>query len=169
MFNEGSGEQEFKLLEAAKLLMFRTAVNLYEDMISDKNLPVFTFLLFARDTSENLESFLKNHLNKVGDSGGLEQVSATGWGPLGLPVFFVCVFVAVIIFSPSFQLSLLLNISYVNIRLYFIFPSFLFFYLFSFFLRFFFFVFFFQCLTYFSRCLYLFGFLSAILSFGCGH
>ena len=168
MFNEGSGEQEFKLLEAAKLLMFRTAVNLYEDMISDKNLPVFTFLLFARDTSENLESFLKNHLNKVGDSGGLEQVSATGWGPLGLPVFFVCVFVAVIIFSPSFQLSLLLNISckYKTLFYYSFLP---FFYLFSFFLRFFFFVFFFQCLTYFSRCLYLFGFLSATLSFGCGH
>lgn len=94
MFNEDSGEQEFKLLEAAKLLMFRTAVNLYEDMISDKNLPVFTFLLFARDTSENLESFLKNHLNKVGDSGGLEQVSATGPFCVCFCFFLFCLFLS---------------------------------------------------------------------------
>jgi ubiquitin thioesterase otulin len=43
-------------------------------MEQGNDVPVFAWLMFARDTSENMSSFVRNHLNQVGDSGGLEQV-----------------------------------------------------------------------------------------------
>lgn len=43
-------------------------------MDDGEDVPIFSHLLFARDTSETVADFLKNHLNAVGDSGGLEQV-----------------------------------------------------------------------------------------------
>lgn len=56
--------------------MFLSAVDLYNKNISGEEVPVFVWLLYARDTSETPLQFLTNHLNKCGDTGGLEQVGA---------------------------------------------------------------------------------------------
>ncbi|KAJ8279466.1 hypothetical protein COCON_G00065320 [Conger conger] len=68
------GEEEHALLEAVKLLMLSSAVELYQRMGRDEEVPVFCWLLFARDDSESPGAFLANHLSHVGFSGGLEQV-----------------------------------------------------------------------------------------------
>ncbi|XP_076868358.1 uncharacterized protein LOC143519128 isoform X2 [Brachyhypopomus gauderio] len=68
------GEEEYGLLEALKLLMLARAVDLYEQMQAGQDVPVFCWLLFARDTSENPRTFLTNHLSQVGFGGGVEQV-----------------------------------------------------------------------------------------------
>ena len=39
-----------------------------------QTVPLFAMLLFARDTSSTPRDLMTNHLNHVGDSGGLEQV-----------------------------------------------------------------------------------------------
>eukprot|EP00105_Crassostrea_gigas_P027641 XP_011449054.1 PREDICTED: uncharacterized protein LOC105343394 isoform X2 [Crassostrea gigas] len=65
---------DLQCMEAIKLLMFLEAHSLYEASQKGDDVPVFVWLLFARDTSENPESLLKNHINPVGDSGGLEQI-----------------------------------------------------------------------------------------------
>ncbi|XP_041103143.1 ubiquitin thioesterase otulin-like [Polyodon spathula] len=67
-------EEEYSLLEAVKLLMLNTAIELHNDMQLDKDVPIFCWLLFARDSSDTPSAFLSNHLNQVGFSGGLEQV-----------------------------------------------------------------------------------------------
>uniref|UniRef100_A0A8C4RQR4 OTU deubiquitinase with linear linkage specificity n=1 Tax=Erpetoichthys calabaricus TaxID=27687 RepID=A0A8C4RQR4_ERPCA len=69
-----NGDEENSLLEAIKFLMLGTAIELYNNMQQDKEVPLFCWLLFARDTSKTPCSFLINHLNHVGLSGGLEQV-----------------------------------------------------------------------------------------------
>ena len=68
-------EEEITLLEAMKLLMFLSAVELYQRNITGDEVPVFVWLMYARDTSETPAQLLRNHINKCGDSGGLEQVS----------------------------------------------------------------------------------------------
>ena len=65
---------DLQLMEGVKLLMALSAVQLYGDMEQGKDVPVFAWLLFARDSSENVPSFVRNHLNRVGNAGGLEQV-----------------------------------------------------------------------------------------------
>lgn len=67
-------EDEYRLYEAVKFLMLRTAVDLYNANENGVEVPVFSWLLFARNTSNNPCEFMKNHLNQVGHSGGLEQV-----------------------------------------------------------------------------------------------
>ncbi|KAK1173947.1 ubiquitin thioesterase otulin isoform X1 [Acipenser oxyrinchus oxyrinchus] len=67
-------EEEHSLLEAVKLLMLNTAIELYNDIQQEKDVPIFCWLLFARDSSDTPCTFLSNHLNQVGFSGGLEQV-----------------------------------------------------------------------------------------------
>ncbi|XP_018422881.1 PREDICTED: ubiquitin thioesterase otulin [Nanorana parkeri] len=67
-------EDEYCLYEAVKFLMLRTAVDLYNANENGLEVPVFSWLLFARNTSNNPCEFMKNHLNQVGHSGGLEQV-----------------------------------------------------------------------------------------------
>ncbi|XP_073486961.1 ubiquitin thioesterase otulin isoform X1 [Aquarana catesbeiana] len=67
-------EEEYCLYEAVKFLMLRTAVDLYNANENGVEVPVFSWLLFARNTSNNPCEFMKNHLNQVGHSGGLEQV-----------------------------------------------------------------------------------------------
>ena len=67
--------EEFKILEATKLLMFDVAVQLHRRMNSGKDVPIFAMLLFARDSSDSPRGLLTNHLNRTGDTGGLEQVS----------------------------------------------------------------------------------------------
>ena len=74
LFNSGS-PAEIKLFEAMKLLMLDAAVDLYNLQSRDEEVPVFAWLLFARDTSENPEALMLNHLNPAGSTGGLEQVS----------------------------------------------------------------------------------------------
>ncbi|XP_077348154.1 ubiquitin thioesterase otulin isoform X2 [Lithobates pipiens] len=67
-------EEEYCFYEAVKFLMLRTAVDLYNANENGMEVPVFSWLLFARNTSNNPCEFMKNHLNQVGHSGGLEQV-----------------------------------------------------------------------------------------------
>ncbi|XP_056155140.1 uncharacterized protein LOC130129577 [Lampris incognitus] len=67
-------EEELGLLEALKLLMLGQAVELHSRMQTGGDVPVFCWLLFARDSSECPRTFLSNHLCHVGFSGGLEQV-----------------------------------------------------------------------------------------------
>ncbi|XP_053198811.1 ubiquitin thioesterase otulin [Scomber japonicus] len=68
------GEEELGLLEALKLLMLSRAVELHGFMKADEDVPLFCWLLFARDSSDCPRSFLSNHLSHVGLSAGLEQV-----------------------------------------------------------------------------------------------
>ncbi|KAM9331916.1 uncharacterized protein KZ484_017155 [Pholidichthys leucotaenia] len=68
------GEEELGLLEALKLLMLGRAVELHGRMQGGEDVPLFCWLLFARDSSDSLHSFLANHLSHVGLSAGLEQV-----------------------------------------------------------------------------------------------
>ena len=75
LFNSGSNA-EIKLFEALKLMMLKTAVDLHQFQSRGEDVPVFAWLLFARDSSENPESLMMNHLNLAGNTGGLEQVSA---------------------------------------------------------------------------------------------
>ncbi|XP_075442049.1 ubiquitin thioesterase otulin isoform X2 [Ascaphus truei] len=67
-------EEEYCLYEAVKFLMLKTAIDLYNANDEGKEVPVFSWLLFARNTSSSPCEFLKNHLNQVGHTGGLEQV-----------------------------------------------------------------------------------------------
>ncbi|KAL7840568.1 hypothetical protein AOLI_G00258910 [Acnodon oligacanthus] len=67
-------EEEYGLLEVLKFLMLARAVELHGKMQAGEEVPVFCWLLFARDTSENPKTLLSNHLSQVGFSGGLEQV-----------------------------------------------------------------------------------------------
>ncbi|KAM6412305.1 ubiquitin thioesterase otulin [Pluvialis apricaria] len=67
-------EEEYSLYEALKFLMLNTAIELYNDDKNGRRVPVFSWLLFARDTSSNPYQLMHNHLNHIGHSGGLEQV-----------------------------------------------------------------------------------------------
>ncbi|KAG5841849.1 hypothetical protein ANANG_G00171370, partial [Anguilla anguilla] len=71
---EEEEEEEYALLEALKFLMLRTACQLHARMLQGADVPVFCWLLFARDSSPCPRLFLTNHLRHVGVSGGLEQV-----------------------------------------------------------------------------------------------
>lgn len=68
-------EEEYSLYEAVKFLMLNRAIELYDDKEKGKEVPFFSVLLFARDTSNDPGQLLRNHLNQVGHTGGLEQVS----------------------------------------------------------------------------------------------
>lgn len=68
-------EEEYSLYEAVKFLMLNRAIELYNDKEKGKEVPFFSVLLFARDTSNDPGQLLRNHLNQVGHTGGLEQVS----------------------------------------------------------------------------------------------
>ncbi|CAB3386197.1 Hypothetical predicted protein [Cloeon dipterum] len=66
---------DLHLLEAVKLHMMATALKIHEQSVTcPDELPLFAMLMFARDTSENPRDFMNNHLQVVGNSGGLEQV-----------------------------------------------------------------------------------------------
>nr|XP_039263690.1 ubiquitin thioesterase otulin-like [Styela clava] len=72
-FNSGNSD-EILLFEAIKLLMLYSAVLIHDCMKAGKEIPDYGMLLFARDTSETPEQLMKQHLNTVGDTGGLEQI-----------------------------------------------------------------------------------------------
>lgn len=65
-----------KLCEAVKLHMLATALDLHIGNNNGDNVPLFSMIMFARHTSLTPRDFVKNHLNLVGDTAGLEQVSA---------------------------------------------------------------------------------------------
>ncbi|MED6245033.1 hypothetical protein ATANTOWER_030003 [Ataeniobius toweri] len=67
-------EEELGMLEALKLLMLGRASELHDRMQVGEDVPLFCWLLFARDSSGCPRSFLSNHLRHVGLSAGLEQV-----------------------------------------------------------------------------------------------
>ncbi|XP_048795440.1 ubiquitin thioesterase otulin [Lagopus muta] len=67
-------EEEYSLYEALKFLMLNTAIQLYNDEKNGRRVPIFSWLLFVRDTSSNPCQLMHNHLNQIGHSGGLEQV-----------------------------------------------------------------------------------------------
>ncbi|PWA18088.1 hypothetical protein CCH79_00004060 [Gambusia affinis] len=67
-------EEELGMLEALKLLMLGRAAELHGRMQAGQEVPLFCWLLFARDSSSCPRSFLSNHLRHVGLSAGLEQV-----------------------------------------------------------------------------------------------
>ncbi|XP_070213805.1 ubiquitin thioesterase otulin isoform X3 [Bos mutus] len=67
-------EEEYSLYEAVKFLMLNRAIELYDDKEKGREVPFFSVLLFARDTSSDPGQLLRNHLNQVGHTGGLEQV-----------------------------------------------------------------------------------------------
>lgn len=70
------GEEELGLLEALKLLMLSRAAELHSCMQGGEDVPLFCWLLFARDSSDCPRSFLSNHLSHVGLTAGLEQVGS---------------------------------------------------------------------------------------------
>ncbi|XP_059489301.1 uncharacterized protein LOC132204683 [Neocloeon triangulifer] len=66
---------DLHILEAVKLHMLAAALQIHKHNVTTTDeLPLFAILMFARDTSETPQDFTKNHLQVVGDSGGLEQV-----------------------------------------------------------------------------------------------
>ncbi|XP_048465609.1 uncharacterized protein LOC109919363 isoform X2 [Rhincodon typus] len=67
-------QEEYRLYEAVKILMLAKAIELDNDKMQEKEIPLFCWLLFARDTSADPYQFMKNHLNHVGYTGGLDQV-----------------------------------------------------------------------------------------------
>ncbi|XP_069476539.1 inactive ubiquitin thioesterase OTULINL isoform X2 [Ambystoma mexicanum] len=67
-------DKEYKLYEAVKFLLLYLVMEAHETMMNGQALPSFFGILFARDTSADPLSFMINHLNPVGDTGGLEQV-----------------------------------------------------------------------------------------------
>ncbi|XP_078395256.1 uncharacterized protein LOC144678975 isoform X3 [Cetorhinus maximus] len=66
-------QEEYRLYEAMKILMLAKAIELDCDKVQKKEIPLFCWLLFARDTSTDPYHFMKNHLNHVGYTGGLDQ------------------------------------------------------------------------------------------------
>ena len=79
MLREFNGDRkiDFAIMEAMKLLMLEQAVWLYRRMQRGEDVPVWVFILFARDTSPDPQTLVRNHFNNVGDKGGLEQVRDT--------------------------------------------------------------------------------------------
>ncbi|XP_069997788.1 uncharacterized protein [Penaeus vannamei] len=65
---------DVKLCEAVKLHMLATALDLHIGNNNGDNVPLFSMIMFARHTSLTPRDFVKNHLNLVGDTAGLEQI-----------------------------------------------------------------------------------------------
>lgn len=74
-FNFKPIEYEIRLLEAVKFLMLFKAIKLHQKVKKEEDAPIFAMIMFARDSSQNPHQFMMKHLNAVGDTGGLEQVS----------------------------------------------------------------------------------------------
>lgn len=67
---------DIELMEGLKIMMMLEAVSLHQKIRDGEEVAIFAHLLFARETSETVGDLLKNHLNCIGDSGGMEQVSS---------------------------------------------------------------------------------------------
>eukprot|EP00794_Sanderia_malayensis_P016756 gene16756-18450_t len=70
----GDAEIEIRLFEAVKFLMLYCSIQLHASMQTGNDTTILPMLLFARDTSQDPESFMGNHLNYVGDSAGFDQL-----------------------------------------------------------------------------------------------
>lgn len=70
---------ECKLYEALKFLMLYQVTEVYEQMKTNKIVPSLFRLLFSRESSPDPLSFMMNHLNSIGDTCGLDQVSEYWW------------------------------------------------------------------------------------------
>lgn len=66
--------EEYTMFEALKIMMLAKAIELDYNRVHEKEVPLFCWLMFARDTSTNPYQFMKNHLNHVGNTCGLDQV-----------------------------------------------------------------------------------------------
>lgn len=55
--------------------MLMSAADVYRANLAGETVPDFAWLLFARDMCQSPADLLINHLNKVGDSAGLDQAS----------------------------------------------------------------------------------------------
>ena len=66
---------DFSLMEALKFYMFIQAAEYWESYSNGQPVPELMDILFLREDCINLEDFVLNHLNNVGDSSGLEMVS----------------------------------------------------------------------------------------------
>lgn len=71
---------DIHIMEAVKLHMMVAALELHEANSKGQDVPFFSVLMFARDTSETPLDLMNNHLVQVGDTGGLEQVCKVFWG-----------------------------------------------------------------------------------------
>lgn len=69
-----SPECEIQMMEAVKLLMFLDSAQLFQNLQNVVDVPVFAWLMFARDSCPDPRMFIKNHLNELGNSAGIEQV-----------------------------------------------------------------------------------------------
>jgi len=70
-------EVDLQLLEAVKVLMMLNALSLYEDNLCGNRVPIFVWLLYARETSHTPEMLFRNHIDRIGDSTGIEQVGGS--------------------------------------------------------------------------------------------
>ncbi|XP_071512736.1 uncharacterized protein [Panulirus ornatus] len=70
----GDPDLDVKLCEAIKLHMLAAAINLHTDNNNGSSVPLFAMIMFARHSSLTPKDLLKNHLNPVGDTAGLEQI-----------------------------------------------------------------------------------------------
>ena len=73
---------DVQLCEAVKLHMLVAALQLFATSSCGGSVPLFAMIMFARQSSETPEQLMKNHLNVVGDTGGLEQVRSVNATPL---------------------------------------------------------------------------------------
>lgn len=71
-----SPEMDQSLLEALKILMMLKAIELFNEYSSgQKNVLSFVLQLFAKESSNSLESFFNNHINVIGNAAPMKAVS----------------------------------------------------------------------------------------------
>ncbi|GFO29421.1 otu deubiquitinase with linear linkage-specificity, partial [Plakobranchus ocellatus] len=58
---------DLELMEGLKVMMLLTLSDLRQGINDGEDVPIFSHLLFARDSSQTVADFLRNHLNAVGD------------------------------------------------------------------------------------------------------
>ncbi|XP_045120344.1 uncharacterized protein LOC123509836 isoform X8 [Portunus trituberculatus] len=64
---------DVRLCEAVKLHMLAAALDLHAANTCGESVPLFAMIMFARHSSMTPRDLMKNHLNPVGDTAGLEQ------------------------------------------------------------------------------------------------
>ncbi|MGB7127953.1 MAG: hypothetical protein WBD50_02545 [Candidatus Rhabdochlamydia sp.] len=80
-------EGDILLMEAIKLHMMATVLDLYDKINKKEDVPEFAVLMPFRDTSPNSKEFMINHMNTLGDTGGAEQMEMCLLGyMLGTPI-----------------------------------------------------------------------------------
>lgn len=70
----GDPTLDVKLCEAVKLHMLAAALDLHVGNNRGDNIPLFAMIMFARHSSLTPKDLVRNHLNPVGDTAGLEQI-----------------------------------------------------------------------------------------------